>query len=143
MKIDRHQSLKNKIGVVFSGTLLAVSLVPNFTLAGNSINIDYTSYYKDGEKQEIVIITRENMNDTIVLKDEFEYLISHAEGDIVIINGEELSKSELIAALNLKKEEQQEVGENIRKSAIAFVIAYIVYIPYAVHKIHKDKEKII
>lgn len=100
MKIDKRRSLKNKIGVIACSSLLALSLIPLTANAEqNNISIDYTDYNSRTGHHEIVVIQRENDEDQILTKDEFDRLMNYTDNDVIEINGVNYSKQELQNAL--------------------------------------------
>lgn len=138
MKIDKKQSLKNKIGMVAFGTFLALSLTPaKANEQKNNIKVNYTDYITETGKHEIAIIQRENKNDIILPKYELDYLLHNSDNNIIEINGEMFSKQELENAIKNKKSEN--FTQTMILLSIPTISGAVATIAFTTHTLYKKK----
>lgn len=139
MKIDKKQSLKNEIGVIAFSSLLALSFTPLTANAEqNNISVDYTDYYSRTGHHEIVVIQRENEEDQILPKDEFDMIMNYPDDGIIEINGVNYSKQELQNALeDNTNRKQTNFDQALILGSIPLIGGAVTVVVFGIHEYKK------
>ena len=154
MKIDRKQSLKNKIGVVAVSLVLSGALMPSTALAENFNYMDEKTkvdfIYDDDHvgrgridegTYELVIITNlETGNSTLISFEQLDEELKRQTDDVLMIDNKEFCmESVLTARNNLQEKIEEEEAKEVREGKIILIsFATFGAITFAV-KVFEDK----
>lgn len=148
MKIDKKQSLKNKIGVVAVSLVLSGALMPSTALAENFNYMDEKTkvdfIYDDDHvgrgsidvgTYELVIITNlETGNSTLISFEQLDEELKRQTDDVLMIDNKEFCmESVLTARNNLQEKIEEEEARKVREGKIILSFFTVVgAIPFVV-----------
>lgn len=141
MKIDRKQSLKNKIGVAFASLVLSSTLmVPNALAASRSYSNDQVKMdfiYESGI-EPLVMITDLETGDYVVIKlDELDEILKRQTSESVVIYDKNFSRDGILETN--EKYQNAVYYSKIFKSFLALVgFGVGCYGLYGVVDVHKN-----
>lgn len=145
MKIDKKQSIKNKIGIVLVSIALSSTLIPSTALAENfnytdeQTKVDFI--YDDdhvgrGELDDgtykLVIITNLESGDYVVVGfDQLDEILDKQNDEILVIDDEEFSRESVWVARNsLQEKIDEEQAKKLHDGKISTIIFGSIFIMF-------------
>ncbi len=118
MKIDKKQSVKNKVGVVLASLALSSTLMTPTALAASSsysndqVRIDFV--YEDDMEPFVKITDLEDDGYASMMLEEFEQLLEEQGEDPLIIGNTEFSRADVLPIMEERQNDIENISRGLR-----------------------------